>query len=206
VAWWLPLTCLGFLSSGFLYFHQALGFFPPLALGTGLALVWIHDRLLPRLQVRTALVLTLAFLLWIEPLALYQALIVTHLRRDYPLELTYPQALGPWLDRHLPPGATFYVVGVEVPLYLYSGRRAASRYPYGGWTSRQVHETILRDFDAEPPAALIFSTPLNFPPLNDLGAMIRAWPGFVGYQRVPQPVPGGYELYLRQDLAAGIAP
>lgn len=195
---WLLFTFAGFLGPSYASIHQTLPFLPPLCLLTGLACVWLAGLSSAPLT-RAVFAPLLLLVVWSQPLYGYQSRIQARLEGLHAHPPSHLPALGRWLEAHLPPGATIQSVGKDTPLYVYSGRRAASRYPYPGWNNDALTQVTLRDLEHSPPAALIL-TPSEYAPELRLLRAVRAWPGLRHYRRVPNPTPGDYELWLRSDL------
>jgi 4-amino-4-deoxy-L-arabinose transferase-like glycosyltransferase len=203
VGLWLPCTLVGFCGAGTLYAHHFIPALPALCLMAGLGADWAQRRLARQGRWGVIALTVLLLAAWSPALRTYQGRLKIDRRHAYATLAVFPGQVGDWLNQHLPPDATIYVLGDATQIYANAQRRAPTRYFFSETRNTYVPPLIMRDLRAAPPAALIF-TP-GSPGLNaPLRAAIRDWPAFRTYRLVRLPYPGDYQVYLRPDVAATV--
>jgi hypothetical protein len=147
-----------------MYTHQMVQFYAPLsalaALGAARVLGAGCDW---KRAGRVALAGVLGLAMFLSPMNKYRIRLQQDRQSQREAGLAPAERVGAWLAREVPPGETIYVLGQGVPAYLYSGRRAPTRYfqtlllP----TAEQPRRA-LADLRADPPRALVI-TPSVYP-------------------------------------------
>jgi len=124
----------------------------------------------------------------------------------YPSPLLENERLGAWLGQRTSPADTIWVFGSEPALYVYSGRRAATRhdfvYPLTMFPKNaEPLERELADLRAAKPAYVVYvNQPISTLFGSTLGLRfrdaVRAWlaadyrlEGYVAVEREPGPIP-----------------
>jgi 4-amino-4-deoxy-L-arabinose transferase-like glycosyltransferase len=156
---WLAAAGVGVASSGYFLNHQSVQFFAPLAALSGIGGAWLWRREPGSAGwSRAAAAATLTLLVFAAPADKYRIRVQQEAASHAQVGASPGERLGAWLDEHVPPHETIYVLGNGMPVYFYSQRRAPTRYFHTLLlSSPALQESALADLQAHPPLALVFA-------------------------------------------------